>query len=61
MRKLGVAEKGCEAGAGHVQGQQDSGEVCSRSDKWVQGKGRVTPVTSPEPLLVCSGDGQVDR
>lgn len=41
-----------EGGPGHVRG---------RSDKWVQGKGRVTSVISAEPLLVCNGDGQVDR
>lgn len=44
-----------------VQDMYEDSETVVRCDKWVQGKGRVTSVISPEPLLVCNGDGQVDR
>lgn len=35
--------------------QRDSGEVCFRSDCWVQGWGLIASGISSEPLAVCSG------
>lgn len=35
--------------------------VCSKSDKCIQGGGRITSRNSSEPFLVCNGDRQIDR
>lgn len=32
----------CEGCAAHVSGQRYSGQVCSRSERWVQGWGWIT-------------------
>lgn len=44
----------CEGGAGHVQGQQHSCEMCSRRHRWVK-------MEIHQPLHVSTGDGQDDR
>lgn len=44
----------CEGGAGHVLGQQDSGEVCGRSGRWVQDAGGIM-------IFACDSNGQVVR
>ena len=60
MRKSGVAEK-------YVRVVQDmyedcnSGEVCCRCDRGVEGGGGTASGISSEPLLICYGDGQTDR
>lgn len=45
----------------YVRRQRDSGEVCRRSDRGVQGRDGIASGFGSEPLLVCSGEGWVDR
>lgn len=35
--------------------------VCSKSDKCIQGGGRITSRNSSGPFLVCNDDRQIDR
>lgn len=57
MKKL------CEGSAGHVQTQQGGGEMCVRSDRWVEIGGGITSaiIQSSEPLLFCNVEGQFGR
>lgn len=52
MRKSGVTEK--HILAENVLGQQDSGEVCGWSGRWVQDVGGIM-------IFVCDCNGQVAR
>ncbi|KAK3541729.1 hypothetical protein QTP86_002116 [Hemibagrus guttatus] len=51
----------CQSGAGHVREEQDSGEVCCRSDRGVQSGGGTASGIGSETLPVCYGDGPVVR
>lgn len=55
--KSGIAEKYVR----QVQDMQDSGEVCGRRCRWVQGGTEITSGIGTERLHFCIGLGQVDR